>query len=156
MRKANSDTVAGAAFLLFCSFAWWRIKALPLGVGYENTIGPEFFPAVMTGAIAVLSILLMARSIWSGQVAEKGPSLAAKATLLRMGLFIILLTVYVFIYEILGFVLASVIILPCGMFMLGERRLLHIFLFPCILVGLAWLAFTKVMMVPLPEFPFTF
>lgn len=151
MRKANADTAAGAAFLLFCSFAWWRIKALPLGVGYENTIGPEFFPAVMTAAIAVFSILLIARSLWMRTAEEQGPTLATKSTLLRMGLFIILLTVYVFIYEILGFVLASVIILPAGMFMLGERRLLHIFLFPCILVGLAWLAFTKVMMVPLPD-----
>lgn len=154
MRQANSDTAAGAAFLLFCSFAWWRIKALPLGVGYEDTIGPEFFPAVMTGAIAFFSLLLIARSLYMRTADEQGPAMAAKGTLLRMGLFIILLTVYVFIYEILGFVLASAIILPTGMFMLGERRLLHLFLLPCALVGLAWLVFTKVMMVPLPEFPF--
>lgn len=156
MRKANADTFAGIAFLLFCSFAWWRIKVLPAGVGYENSIGPEFFPAVMTATIAVLSILLIARSLWVKTAAEQGTAMAAKSTLLRMGLFIILLTVYVFIYEYLGFVLASVIILPTGMFMLGERRLLHIFLFPCVLVGLAWLAFTKIMQVPLPEFPFGF
>lgn len=157
MKKANSDTWVGIIFLLFCSFAWWQITRLPLGVGYENTIGPEFFPAVMTMAVAILSGALVARSLWgSGVIGRDSPALSSAATLIRMGLFIAILVVYVFIYEILGFVLASVIILPTGMFMLGERRLLHIFVFPCILIGLAWLVFTKVMMVPLPEMPFNF
>lgn len=152
MRKANSDTFVGIIFLIFCSFAWWQISKLPLGVGYEKTIGPEFFPQVMTVAIAVLSFLLVFRSIWGQQKEEKGiPALAAKGTLARMGLFIALLVVYVFIYEDLGFILASVIILPTGMFMLGERRWVHITIYPCILIGLAYLVFTKVMMVPLPE-----
>lgn len=157
MRKANSDTWVGIIFLLFCSFAWWQITRLPLGVGYENTIGPEFFPAVMTAAVAVLSGCLIARSLWGMAVSgRESPALAAGATLARMGLFIAILVAYVFIYEILGFVLASALILPTGMFVLGERRLLHIFIFPCILIGLAWLVFTKVMMVPLPEMPFEF
>lgn len=157
MRQPNSDTYIGIIFLLFCSFAWWQIKNLPTGVGYENSIGPEFFPSVMTVVVAILSLCLIARSLW-GKAIEKGqgPVLAGASTLFLMGLFIALLVVYVFIYEILGFILSSCIILPTGMFMLGERRLLHIFIFPCILVGLAWLAFTKVMMVPIPEFPFSF
>lgn len=157
MNKVNSDTWVAIVFLLFCSFAWRQISLLPMGVGYENTIGPEFFPAVMTAAVAIFSGALLARSIWGSAVSgAKSPALATGATLARMGLFIALLVVYVFIYEILGFVLASVIVLPVGMFMLGERRLLHIFVFPCVLVGLAWLVFTKVMMVPLPELPFEF
>lgn len=157
MRTANHDTFAGAIFLLFCGFAWLQISRLPLGVGYENTIGPEFFPLVMTGAIAVFSLMLIIRSLWGNAVTgAKSPALAAGSVLARMGLFIALLVVYVFIYEGLGFILASALVLPTGMFMLGERRLLHVVGFPLILVGLAWLAFTKIMMVPLPEFPFTF
>lgn len=157
MNKAGSDTWVGIIFLLFCSFAWWQISRLPLGVGYENTIGPEFFPAVMTWAVAIFSGALIARSLWGkGVTGRDSPAMAAASTLARMGLFIAILVVYVFIYEMLGFVLASVIILPLGMFTLGERRLLHIFVFPCILVGIAWLVFTKVMMVPLPEMPFDF
>ncbi len=156
MRKANADTYSGIFFLLFCSFAWWQISNLPTGVGYENSIGPEFFPSVMTVVVAVFSLLLVIRSLWGKAIADgKTPVMAGASTLFLMGLFISLLVVYVFLYEILGFILSSCIILPTGMFMLGERRLLHIFVFPCILVGLAWLAFTKVMMVPIPEFPFS-
>lgn len=157
MRQANSDTWIGIIFIFFCGFALWQIKQLPAGVGYENTIGPEFFPTVMTGAIAVFSGALIVRSLWGhGVTGASSPALAAGATLARMGLFIALIAFYVFIYEILGFVLASAIVLPTGMFLLGERRILHAIILPCILVGLAWLAFTKIMMVPLPEGPWNF
>lgn len=157
MGKANADTWAGIIFLLFCSFAWWRIINLPVGAGFEKSIGPEFFPKVTTGAVAVFSFLLIIRSFWKKSIAEgKSPAMAAGSTLARMGLFIALLVVYVFIYEILGFILASVIILPAGMFMLGERRWLHIVILPCVIIGLAWLAFTKIMSVQLPMSPFGF
>lgn len=155
MNKANSDTWTGIIFLLFCSFAWWQIDKLPTGVGNQNTIGSEFFPQIMTAAIAFFSLLLIARSFWKAANSRaKSTAIATGVTLWRMGLFMALLVVYVFIYESLGFVLSSVIILPVGMFMLGERRILHVVILPCILVGIAWLIFTKIMMVPLPEFPF--
>lgn len=157
MRKPNHDTYVAVIFLLFCGFAWWQIKKLPLGVGYEHTIGPEFFPGVMTASIAVLSVMLLVRSLWRGLI-EGGadPTLAAGNVLMRMGLFLALLVVYILIYEPFGFLLASVIALPAGMFLLGERRPLHMFLFPCIIIALGYIGFTKIMMVPLPELPFYF
>lgn len=156
MNKVNSDTFCGIFFLMFCSFAWWQVKNLPAGVGYENSIGPEFFPAIMTIVVALLSLLLIIRSLWGKAVENgQGPVMAGASTLFLMGLFMALLVVYVFLYEILGFILSSCLILPTGMFLLGERRILHAIIFPCILIGLAWLVFTKVMMVPIPEFSFT-
>lgn len=157
MKKANHDTYAAIAFLLFCGFAWRQIAKLPLGVGYEKTIGPEFFPGVMTVTIAILSVALLVRSLWRGALETgEAPSLAAGNVLLRMGLFIALLVVYILIYEPLGFILASGIVLPAGMFLLGERRPLHIFLFPFIIIALGYIGFTKIMMVPLPDLPFYF
>lgn len=157
MKKANHDTYVALLFLLFCGFAWWRISLLPLGVGYEHTIGPEFFPGVMTVTIAILSVALLVRSLWLGLI-EGGadPTLAAGNVLMRMGFFIALLAVYVLIYEPLGFLLASGIVLPAGMLLLGERRLPHVILFPYIIIGLGYIGFTKIMMVPLPELPFYF
>lgn len=155
MKKPNHDTWVAVVFLLFCGFAWWQIAKLPLGVGYEHTIGPEFFPGVMTVTIAILSVMLLARSLWRGLIeGGEDPTLAAGNVLLRMGLFIALLVVYILIYEPLGFVLASCIALPAGMLLLGERRLLHVFVLPFIIIGLGYTGFTKIMMVPLPEFPF--
>ncbi len=155
MKKANHDTYVALAFLLFCGFAWRQIARLPLGVGYENTIGPEFFPGVMTVTIAVLSLALLVRSLWRGLIeGGESPALAAGNILLRMGLFIALLVLYILIYEPLGFLAASCIVLPAGMLLLGERRLMHVIVLPFILIGLGYVGFTKVMMVPLPEFPF--
>ena len=154
MKKANHDTYVGIIFLLFCGFAWWRISKLPLGVGYEKSIGPEFFPGVMTATIAILSAALIVRSLWRGATdSGESPTLAAGGILLRIGLFIVLLAVYIQIYEPLGFLLSSGLVLPAGMVMLGERRLTQILLFPAIIVGLGYVGFTKIMMVPLPEFP---
>ena len=154
MKKANHDTYVGIVFLLFCGFAWWQVTKLPLGVGYEKTIGPEFFPGVMTATIAILSVALIFRSLWrSTHASEEKPTLAAGNILLRIALFIVLLLVYILIYEPLGFLLSSGLVLPAGMLMLGERRPSQILLFPALIIGLGYLGFTKVMMVPLPEFP---
>ena len=154
MRKANHDTYVGIAFLFFCGFAWWQISKLPLGVGYKNSIGPEFFPGVITATIAVLSVALIVRSLWhSARDAGEAPVLAARNTLFRIALFIVLLVVYILTYEPLGFLLSSGLVLPAGMVMLGEKRLTQILLFPALVIGLGYLGFTKIMMVPLPEFP---
>lgn len=154
MRKANHDTYVGIVFLLFCGFAWWQISKLPLGVGYKNSIGPEFFPGVITATIAVLSVALIVRSLWrNAQSSGEAPSLAAGRTLIRIALFIVLLLVYILTYEPLGFLLSSAIVLPAGMLLLGEKRPTQILLFPALIIGLGYLGFTKIMMVPLPEFP---
>lgn len=154
MKKANHDTYVGIIFLLFCGFAWWQISKLPLGVGFKNSIGPEFFPGVMTATIAILSVALIIRSLWrSAQESGEKPALAAGNILLRIALFIILLIVYILTYEPLGFLLSSGLVLPAGMVMLGEKRLTPILLFPAVIIGVGYLGFTKIMMVPLPEFP---
>ncbi|MDR2111991.1 MAG: tripartite tricarboxylate transporter TctB family protein [Candidatus Accumulibacter sp.] len=153
MKKANHDTYIGIVFLFFCGFAWWQISRLPLGVGYQHTIGPEFFPGVMTSIIAILSAALIARSLWRGATASSGSPLARGNTLLRIALFVVLLLAYTLIYEPLGFLLSSCLALPAGMFMLGERRPAHVLLFPAIIIGLGYVGFTKIMMVQLPGFP---
>jgi len=154
MRKANHDTYVGIVFLFFCGFAWWQISKLPLGAGYEKTIGPEFFPGVMTVAIAVLSAALVVRSLWrNAHDTGTAPTLAAGHILLRIALFIVLLLAYILLYEPLGFLLSSIITLPAGMLLLGEKRPTQILLIPALIIGLGYLGFTKIMMVPLPEFP---
>lgn len=157
MKKTNPDTYVALIFLLFCGFAWYQISRLPLGVGYENTIGPEFFPGVMTVTIAILSAALLVRSLWRGSLqSAEATSYASTRVLGVMACFLGLLVVYILIYEPLGFLLASGLALPAGMLLLGERRLLHVVLVPLCIVGLAYLGFTKIMMVPLPGLPFYF
>lgn len=154
MRKANHDTYIGLIFLLFCGFAWWLVSDLPIGAGYEKTIGPEFFPGVMTAVIAVLSAVLILRSLWRGATRSgEDFSVATGKILLRIVFFVLLIVVYIFIYEPFGFLLSSIIVLPTGMLMLGERRWTQVLLFPAIIVVLFYFAFTKIIMVPLPEFP---
>jgi putative tricarboxylic transport membrane protein len=156
MKKANHDTYVGIVFLFFCGFAWRQISQLPLGVGYQKTIGPEFFPGVMTSVIAILSIALIARSLWRGAAKSGDAVLAAGHTLLRIAFFIVLLFVYILIYEPLGFLLSSCLVLPVGMLLLGERRPLQVLVFPAVIIGLGWAGFTKLMMVQLPGFPSLF
>jgi putative tricarboxylic transport membrane protein len=153
MKKTNSDTYAALAFLVFCAFAWWRISLLPTGAGFEKSIGPEFFPGLMTAVIAALSAALLARSLFRGLRGSGASALAAGKVLARMGLFIGLLIVYILIYELLGFIVSSAIVLPAGMLLLGERRWLHVLVLPFAIIALGYIGFVKVMMVALPEFP---
>ncbi|MDL2209655.1 tripartite tricarboxylate transporter TctB family protein [Desulfovibrio sp. OttesenSCG-928-O18] len=154
MKKANHDTYVAMVFLLFCGFAWYQISKLPLGVGYEKTIGPEFFPGVMTVTIAILAAALFVRSLWRGSLQSgEDASMAAGNILVRMGLFLVLLLGYILIYEPFGFLLATGIAMPAGMLLLGERRPLHVFLYPYVIMGIAYMGFTKIMMVPLPGLP---
>lgn len=153
MRAANHDTYIGSVFLIFCGIAWWLISELPTGAGYEKTIGPEFFPGVMTAVIAMLSAVLVVRSLWRGETAAGAePAVATGRILLRIVLFLLLLLGYVFLYEPLGFLVSSMLVLPSGMLMLGEKRWGLILVFPAVIIGLVYVAFTKLIMVPLPEF----
>ena len=154
MRKANHDTYIGTAFLLFCAVAWWLVSDLPTGAGYSKMIGPEFFPGLMAAVIAILSFVLVVRSLWRGAaISGEDFGVATGKVLLRIVLFVALLVVYVLLYEPLGFLLSSLLVLPVGMVMLDERRWMQVVFFPAFIVVLFYFIFTKVIMVPLPEFP---
>ena len=150
MKRANHDTYIGAIFLLFCGFAWWLVADLPTGAGFEKTIGPEFFPGLMTVVIAALSLGLIVRSLWRG-VKNDESSLATGAIMLRIGLFVILMVAYILMYEPLGFLLSSAIALPSACSCLEKddghnypvSGIHHSIIF--------YLSFTKIIMVPLPD-----
>lgn len=149
--KTNHDTWLALAFLAFCGFAAWQITLLPTGVGNRYIMGPSFFPTVLTAAIAVLALALLVRSlVRAGKVQPVKPvNASARISLVA---FLVLLGAYALAYERLGFLVSSGLVMVSGMFLLGERRVTHLVLWPGVAVAFAWLMFFKIMKVQLPTF----
>ena len=150
--RTNHDTWLALAFLTFCGFAAWQITLLPTGVGNRYIMGPSFFPTVLTAAIALLALALLARSLLRAN-AVKAIKPINSSTRFNLVAFLVLLGAYALAYERLGFLVSSCIAMVAGLFLLGERRPTHLVLWPGVAVGFAWLMFFKIMKVQLPTFP---
>ena len=62
-----------------------------------------------------------------------------------------LLFFYILVIPYLGFLFTSFLAMSSFIYILGERRKVHIFATSFFLVGLIYLFFTKLMMAPLPR-----
>lgn len=146
--KRNPDIVIGIGLLLFCGFATWR--TLNIKVPPENTIaGTSFVPWLMIGGIALLSIGLMVRAVLRAPsaVAVEMPD---RATLVRMGLFTLLMVAYAFAFMTVGYIPSTLAVFVLGLLLLGESRLPVLILFPPVMTGAIYLGFTRSLDVWLP------
>ncbi len=144
----SADRWCAAVLLLFCGIAASLTLDLPrTGTGTE--LGPDFFPWLMIGGIALFSAVLLVRARARGSApavgAELSPSLLAK-----MGLFTLLMLIYATLYTTAGYLLSSAVFFIVAMFVLGERRLLPAVVWPAAIILAVYFGFTKIMQVYLP------
>lgn len=146
--RRNPDIVIGFGLLLFCGFAAWR--TLHVKVPPEDTIaGTTFVPWLMIGGIVLLSLGLIVRAV------QRMPSAATvempdRATLIRMGLFTLLMIVYAFAFMTVGYIPSTLAVFVLGLLLLGESRLPVLVLFPLVMTGAIYLGFTQSLGVWLP------
>ena len=146
--RRNPDVVIGVGLLLFSAFASWR--TLKVTVPPEDTIaGTTFVPWLMIGGIVILSLALIARAVLRTASAD-AVQMPDRATLVRMGLFTLLMIAYAFIFMTAGYILSTLIVFVVGLILFRESRLLVLILFPIVMTGAIYLGFTKSLGVWLP------
>lgn len=117
------------------------ISATTFGV-----VGPQVFPNILAGLLAVLGVLMLIEALtgrWrSDEIAEHQPRPLLLVGL-GLGLDIVLM-------RTAGFVLASTALFVCVAMAFGSRRILRDGIVGLVLAGLAYLLFTRVLLLNLP------
>ena len=146
--KRKPDVLIGLGLLVFCAFAAWR--TLKVKVPPEATIaGPPFVPWLMIGGIVLLSLALIGRAVLQS-ASSSAVSMPDRATLVRMGLFTLLMIVYAFAFMKVGYIASTLVVFVLGLILFRETRLVVLVLFPLIMTGAIYLGFTKSLGVWLP------
>ena len=146
--KRNPDILIGVGLLLFCAFAAWR--TLKVTVPPEDTVaGTAFVPWLMIGSIVVLSLVLIGRAMLRTGAIE-AVSMPDRPTLVRMGLFTLLMIAYAFSFMLVGYIPSTLAVFVLGLILFRESRLLVLIIFPLVMTGAIYLGFTKSLGVWLP------
>ena len=170
--KASSqqlaDGIAGLAIVLFGAWFLWQANSLRAGPGYA-AVGPKTFPIIVgllllgSGLGVLLGLVRDARRELPRTEAE-GPDAAVVEgaegdaavgsdwpTLLGVAG---LLAAYIALYKPLGFILASIVLLPAGARVLGSRAPLRDVIAGVGLSLAIYVVFTRLLGLELPAGPF--
>lgn len=142
----NSDFWLSFLVLGLCAAASSLTLDVPTA-GTGGTVGPSFLPWLMIGGMSLFALLLLWRSQRQAPAAQApfGPRLLA-----QLGGFLLLMLVYAWAYEPIGYLVSSVVFFVAALLLLGERRLLQLLLVPPGVVGAVYLVFTYVLKVYMP------
>ena len=101
--RLGRDGVAGLLCLAGSLFLLWTSRGLPQPALVP--IGPAFYPRILLGVTAALSLVLVVSDLWRRRDPPPGAPVAYRLVVLTFVVF----TVYVFLLPVLGYRLATVL-----------------------------------------------
>jgi putative tricarboxylic transport membrane protein len=118
-------------------------------------IDPRVFPRIIIGATFALSILLLVQGIFkirkTRNIEKAGSSLPRGKTAVKLIILVAASLVYALVFEMVGFVLATPVLIAVVMTLFGERKPIRILLVAGITSIVLYLVFRGLFRVPLPR-----
>jgi len=111
----------------------------------SHDIGPAVYPRIL-GWLTIIMGVFMAIPIKQKDSTEATPIFS-----LKFGMHVVYMVVFLLLFEPLGFILSSIMILIPFMIIMGERRLSRLIIFPIASAIVLHIVFTKLLNVPLPK-----
>ncbi|WP_319533599.1 tripartite tricarboxylate transporter TctB family protein [uncultured Cohaesibacter sp.] len=161
MAVKRGEIAVASGLLIGCVvFSIFTLRIPTVATG--TSAGPAFVPWLMLACLAVFAIIIIGKSILDAPepepndqavVAECQDKLGdetAKGTYLRIFFFIGLLVAYASLFMTLGYFATTLAVFIAGMFLLGERKLLSLIVFPGLIVAAIYYGFTEHLNVWLP------
>ncbi len=118
--KKYGDICVSIVFMLISIAVLVAAAQLPASKVME--IGPDFMPKVIGGLTLVLSILLLVFSINSLKRNPDAVYVADDANYKRVLISFILILIYVCVFKPVGFIISTLVYLPCQMFVLAPEE----------------------------------
>lgn len=116
------------------------------------TLGPRFFPYLSASLMGLLSILLMAKSLYAKkQHAEENKLLRSKSGFQPVLVFMVIGSGYIAFLPYLGVALATPLCLLTLFWYFGVRKWIWILLFTIGVTIFIYVVFEKLMGIPLPQ-----
>lgn len=147
MKKVN--IVIAVVLLTFAGYYAWLTAALPTR-DLPNTMGVDFFPWVLCGSLAGLSLLLLLKSLFFN-TSERCVYRVEWIEIKEMLIFLLLTFVYLQSLDLLGFLIATPVYLAAMMIGSGSRRWKEIALISLLTAVGVYFFFDKVFQVILPS-----
>lgn len=146
----NRETLGGMLFLLLGVYLIWEISTFAVATEKIRSLGPEFFPNVLAWSLTLLSVTLVVQGLRLPPAPILREGLGTGACL---GPAAVLFGVLSFIWLItpLGFALWAFLFLAALQAALGERNLMHNFLFSLSITAVLYLMFAVALRIPLPR-----
>ena len=161
MKKTHTKAFANliASLLLLVFEIWAYAQTIGFKVVKNAVVQPASFPQFMCAGMMVFTVVLLVQSLFSLKKMEADdPNVQEAASInflrnkgVQAGLFVIVLcVVYVALFEVLGYVLASAIVAAIIMWLIGKRDVKQILLVSILVPLLMWLVFYKLLTVNIP------
>lgn len=170
MRPYREVVLAGLLVLVFGNF-WLRLDTYISGRRGQALLDPDFWPALLVAVATLLSLAYLALAIADVVRVRRGaaegvddsdrpsPSLSdpdardvpTLARRLRALAAFVLLALYIYLMPTTGFVPVTLLFTVAFLLLLGERRWWFLIVLPVGVVTVVVLAFTRLLVVPLPR-----
>jgi len=146
MPRSMSDLIGGGAFLGVSALLY----AQTVGTGFsdaEIARDPVFYPRLLMALLTLVSIGLVVRSL-AGKQERPQPT----PVWWRLLAVVLLTAAYFLLFDVVGFLVASLVAMPALTVLLGYRRPLVIALVTVIFVVATWYCFAEVFVIRPPGF----
>jgi putative tricarboxylic transport membrane protein len=143
------DRIVGLVFILVGVFFILESRNLSSS-SYGSGVGPDLFPMGLGIILILLSIRLMIETFRYPKEAKKGDALDVK----RFGFMLLLILLYVVLFEIIGYVLSTFLFLVAAFQIMERGRWLSSVLIAGVFAGVVYYVYVEVLKGTLPAFPF--
>ena len=152
---SNGEKILG--IVLFLIFIVFFIEAQKIQPGFmvesvQREVGADFWPKALLLILLLLTAMLIVKSfLVSSGKEEKGSGTAVKDRWLSWLMLMISIMVYIQIQYVIGFILASCLLVGFNLYNFGYRKKKNLILFPVGITFIFVFLFGRFLTVPLPK-----
>lgn len=141
--KVNSDRLAAIFLLIICGVLWFEV--LPY------SMLASFFPKIVIGVLALLSLILLVRSSIKGEKKWLFQGIDKKYIIFAVAI----LVLWIGMIPLLGFLISSIVFFTILVWLMGDKKtnvssILFAFAVVCCIVTVFYFIFKEILLVPLP------
>jgi putative tricarboxylic transport membrane protein len=155
MGGGKGEAIAALVLLALASAYTLEAMRLP-GVKYAVGPGPSFLPVLLGTAVILLSLILLARAVLRPSEKPEGPGSLGWAAAWRIGVILLALAGYAFLFERLGYLLSTVLFLAVLLAVVGQQPWWVVVSVPVASSVLSYLLFVRALKIPFPRGPLGF
>lgn len=142
------DIIAGIIGLVICVYVIYTAYFFP-----EDKVlllGPSFFPSVLAGGLGLFSLILLAGALRGKSRHSADPFSVSDPGIRRAGVSLLAAVVYCLLFNILGFIVVSILYLFGLMFLLHRRDYLKMAAVSVGVTLLVYAIFNRLLDISLP------
>lgn len=149
---AIQNLCSGIVLLLFCIIGYYSTSKI---VSEDQFIyGPSFYPNALMVILGVGALILISQGLYAIFMTNSFPKKSAQYPqnyVLKILLFWATIAMYIVVFHLTGFIIASFIYLITAQILFGRRRFFHVALVSALGTGLTYFVLVILFEVPLPS-----